>query len=96
MPTEAPTLRRWAMECAAKADDPSITPDERKRLLKMREALLDLANTQDWLDERKAPPDRTKTPPTQQQQQRQRKARPNVARVRRPGSGIARSRGRQN
>jgi hypothetical protein len=73
MPTEAPTLRRWAMECAAKADDPSIKPDERKRLLKMREALLDLANAQDWLDGRKKPP-------TQQQQQRQRKARPKVAR----------------
>jgi hypothetical protein len=48
MPTEAPTLRRWAMECAAKADDPSITPAERKRLLKMREALLELANARDW------------------------------------------------
>jgi hypothetical protein len=62
MPTEAPTLRRWAMECAAKADDPNTKPEERRRLLKMREALLDLAKTQDWLDGRKMPP-------TQQQQQ---------------------------
>ncbi|HKY10217.1 MAG TPA: hypothetical protein VJQ55_18355 [Candidatus Binatia bacterium] len=90
MPTEAPTLRRWAMECAAKADDPSITPAERKRLLKMREALLDLANAQDWLDGRK------NMPPTQQQQQRQRKPRPNMARARRSGSGIARSRSRSS
>jgi hypothetical protein len=76
MPTEASTLRRWAMECAAKADDPSIKPDERKRLLKMREALLDLANAQDWLDGRKKPP----TQQQQQRQPRQRKARPKVAR----------------
>ena len=93
MPTEAPTLRRWAMECAAKADDPNIKPEERQRLLKMREALLDLAKAQDWLDGRK-------TPPTQQQQQqrqpRQRKTRPNVVRVRRSGSGIARSRSRSS
>jgi hypothetical protein len=38
--------------------------DERERLLKMRKALLDLANSQDWLDGKE-------TPPTQQQQQRQ-------------------------
>jgi hypothetical protein len=46
-------LRRWAIECAAKADDPAIKPEERKRLLKMRDALLDLAKNQEWLDEQK-------------------------------------------
>ena len=74
MPTEAPTLRQWATQCAAKADDPNTKPEERERLLKMRDALLDLARTQDWLDDRKMPP-------TQQQQQRQRKARPKDART---------------
>ena len=64
MPTEAPTLRRWAMECAAKADDPKTKPEQRERLLKMREALLEVARTQDWLDGKNPPP-----PPTQQQQQ---------------------------
>jgi hypothetical protein len=79
------------MECAAKADDPSITPAERKRLLKMREALLELANAQDWLDERKKPP-------TQQQQQRQpKKSRPRIGRAglaRRSQTAIARQRKR--
>ena len=88
MPTEAPLLRRWAMECAAKADDPNTRPEERKRLLKMREALLDLAQTQDWLDGRKMPPTQ------QQQRQRQRKTRPNATRVRRSGGGMSRSTGR--
>ena len=43
-------LRRWAMQCAAQADDPHATGDERDRLLKMRTALLELAETQDWLE----------------------------------------------
>jgi hypothetical protein len=47
---DAATLRRWAMQCAAQADDPLLTGDERERLLKMRAALLDLAHTQDWLE----------------------------------------------
>lgn len=46
----AATLRRWAMQCAAQADDPHATGDERDRLLKMRTALLELAETQDWLE----------------------------------------------
>jgi hypothetical protein len=49
MQTEAATLRRWAMQCAAVADDPAVKPEERERLLKMRTALL----AQDWLDGRK-------------------------------------------
>ena len=73
MPTEAPTLRRWAGECAAKAADPKTKPDERERLLRMRDALLDLAQTQEWLDEKK--------PPTTQQQQQQRQPRRKKAAV---------------
>lgn len=46
----AAVLRRWAMQCAAEADDPLASGDERDRLLKMRTALLDLADMQDWLD----------------------------------------------
>lgn len=46
----AAVLRRWAMQCAAQADDPLASGDERERLLKMRTALLELAKTQDWLD----------------------------------------------
>ena len=49
---EAATLRRWAMQCAAQADDPRMSGDERERLLKMRTALLELAQTQDWLEGR--------------------------------------------
>jgi hypothetical protein len=43
-------LRRWAMQCAAAADDPHASGDERDRLLTMRKALLELADAQDWLD----------------------------------------------
>jgi hypothetical protein len=43
-------LRRWAMQCAAAADDPHASSDERDRLLAMRRALLELAHEQDWLD----------------------------------------------
>ena len=71
MPTDAPLLRRWAMECAAKADDPKTAREDRERLLKMREALLQLAKTQDWLDGKKTPPPPPPTSPPQQQQQRQ-------------------------
>ena len=46
----AAVLRRWAMQCAAEADDPHATGDERDRLLKMWTALLELAEMQDWLD----------------------------------------------
>jgi hypothetical protein len=43
-------LRRWAMQCAAAADDPHASGAERDRLLQMRRALLELAEAQDWLD----------------------------------------------
>jgi len=38
------------MQCAAAADDPHASGDERDRLLTMRRALLELADAQDWLD----------------------------------------------
>jgi hypothetical protein len=44
------TLRRWAMQCVSEADNPRASGDERERLLKMRTALLELADTKDWLD----------------------------------------------
>lgn len=49
----ASELRRWAMQCAAAADDPHASGDERDRLLAMRKALLELADAQDWLDGRR-------------------------------------------
>ena len=45
----AAELRRWAMECGAKANRADCGDDERSRLLKMREALLSLAENADWL-----------------------------------------------
>jgi hypothetical protein len=38
------------MQCASEADNPRASGDERERLLKMRTALLELADTKDWLD----------------------------------------------
>ena len=43
-------LRRWAMQCAAAADQPFASGSERDRLLAMRKGLLELAEAQDWLD----------------------------------------------
>lgn len=45
----AAELRRWAMECAAQADNSTCPVEERNRLLTMRESLLALANDADWL-----------------------------------------------
>jgi hypothetical protein len=55
---DSAALRRWAMECAALADDPRNSGEERERFLKIRAGLLDMAETQDWLDgePRKQPP----------------------------------------
>jgi hypothetical protein len=49
---DSATLRRWAMQCAARADDPKIGEADRDRYLKMRTALLELARTHDWLEGR--------------------------------------------
>jgi hypothetical protein len=50
---DAATLRRWAMQCAAMADTPGISSEERERLRSMRMGLLSLAETQDWLNGRR-------------------------------------------
>jgi len=47
-------LRRWAAQCAEKAQR-AKTPEDRARLLKMRASIQELAKTQDWLDG-KSPP----------------------------------------
>jgi len=41
-------LRRWAMQCAARAQS-AASPFERNRLLSMRDSLLHLADNEDWL-----------------------------------------------
>jgi hypothetical protein len=46
---DAAELRRWAMQCAARASNEDCMSDERQRLLTMREALLSLAVDADWL-----------------------------------------------
>jgi hypothetical protein len=51
----AADLRRWAMQCGTRANDPMITGDERDRLLKMQESLLYLAENNDWLEGRPTP-----------------------------------------
>jgi hypothetical protein len=48
--SDAAALRRWAMECSAQAEDPRSSAAEREHLLKMQKGLLDMAQTQDWLD----------------------------------------------
>jgi hypothetical protein len=43
-------LRRWAAQCDERAKDPLTTGPEYERLMTMKNALLDLAETQEWLD----------------------------------------------
>lgn len=47
--TDAGYLRRWASKCLDQANVANISGEERARLMTMREALLVLADTQDWL-----------------------------------------------
>jgi hypothetical protein len=42
-------LRRWAAQCAQKADDVNRSADERARLMRMHASLLALAESADWL-----------------------------------------------
>jgi hypothetical protein len=42
-------LRRWAMRCATEAENLGTDEERRDRLLKMREALIVLADNEDWL-----------------------------------------------
>ena len=48
-PLTAAELRRWAMRCASEAENLGTGDERRERLLKMREALFDLADSEDWL-----------------------------------------------
>ena len=46
----AAELRRWAMECGARAYRPDCSAEDNVRLLTMRESLLALADNADWLN----------------------------------------------
>lgn len=50
----AAEMRRLAIRCSAQATTTNCSAGERERLLKMREALLDLAQSADWLAGRHA------------------------------------------
>jgi hypothetical protein len=45
----AAEMRRLAMQCAARAEDTGMSADERARMLRMREGLLEIAASADWL-----------------------------------------------
>lgn len=51
-PLNAEELRRWAKQCAEKAEQIVLPLSERERLLKIKEALLALADNADWLSGR--------------------------------------------
>ena len=46
---DAANLRRWAMQCATQAENLGTREEERARLLRMRESLIELADNDDWL-----------------------------------------------
>ncbi|MDP2408937.1 MAG: hypothetical protein Q8M26_01490 [Pseudolabrys sp.] len=46
----ADELRRWAAQCVTRMKDPLITGDEYERLIKMRDGLLAVAESQAWLE----------------------------------------------
>jgi hypothetical protein len=46
----AAELRHWAAQCDAQAKDPMISGDEYERLIKMRDGLLAVAASQEWLE----------------------------------------------
>jgi hypothetical protein len=45
----AAEMRRLAMLCAARAADAELSVDERERMRRMREGLLEVAANADWL-----------------------------------------------
>ncbi|MGN6572646.1 MAG: hypothetical protein ACTHLO_14655 [Pseudolabrys sp.] len=51
----AAEMRRLAMQCAARAEERDISADERARLMRMREGLLEVAACADWLAGRHDP-----------------------------------------
>lgn len=46
----AAELRRWAAQCDDRMKDPMVTGEEYERLVSMRDGLLAVAASQDWLD----------------------------------------------
>ena len=46
----AAELRRWAAQCDSRLKDPMVTGEEYERLARMRDGLLAVADSQDWLD----------------------------------------------
>jgi hypothetical protein len=48
-------MRRLAMQCAARAEESNVSEDERVRLMRMREGLLEVAAAADWLAGRRGP-----------------------------------------
>jgi hypothetical protein len=54
----AAEMRRLAMRCAARASEPTCQGDERERMLRMREGLLEVAANADWLLGRRNSPQR--------------------------------------
>jgi hypothetical protein len=46
-------VRAWSAQCREQANDGRISGDEREHLLKMSQALLIVADNQDWLDGKK-------------------------------------------
>jgi hypothetical protein len=46
----ASELRRWAAQCDARLKDPMLSGEETERLIKMRDGLLAVAETQEWLE----------------------------------------------
>ena len=48
----AAELRCWSEQCDRRSKDPMISGEEHERLAKMRDGLLAVANTQEWLEGR--------------------------------------------
>lgn len=46
----AAELRRWAAQCDARLKDPLATGEELDLLVKMRDGLFAVAETQEWLE----------------------------------------------
>ena len=51
----AAEMRRLAMRCAARACDAELSVEERERMRRMRDGLLDVAANADWLAGRRDP-----------------------------------------
>jgi hypothetical protein len=48
-------MRRLAMQCSARAQQHDISAEERLRLMRMHEGLLEVAASADWLAGRREP-----------------------------------------